>query len=97
MSDGPIYRADRDHIKRAHRVQGRHDATLIDGAGRAYAVTVVDLSSGGFRLECDETFKIGEYVALRVAKYGDFAAQIRWALGREAGGVFLEPIALRPD
>lgn len=97
MSVEPRYQPDRDHIKRAPRIQGCHEATLVDVLGRTYPVTVIDISSGGFRLEGEETFKIGEYVALRVPKFGDFPAQIRWALGREAGGVFLEPIALRED
>ena len=82
------------HIKRAPRIEGRHDALIVDSAGRQVEVTVTDISGGGFRINTDETFSIGEYVALRVARYGDFPAQIRWALGREAGGLFLEPVVL---
>ena len=37
---------------------------------------------------------IGECVQVRVDRYGDFPAQIRWALDHEAGGVFLTPIDL---
>ena len=65
---------------------------MSDGA--EHSVTITDVSSGGFRLRTDDTMPIGEHVFLRVARYGDFPAQIRWALGTEAGGVFLEPVEL---
>jgi hypothetical protein len=45
-------------------------------------------------LQTGETMPIGEHVFLRVPRYGDFPAQIRWALGTDAGGVFLEAIDL---
>lgn len=62
--------------------------------GSEHSVTITDVSSGGFRLSTDDTMPIGEHVFLRVARYGDFPAQIRWALGTEAGGVFLEPVEI---
>ena len=62
--------------------------------GSEHSVTITDVSAGGFHLRSDETMPIGEHVFLRVARYGDFPAQIRWALGTEAGGVFLEPVDL---
>ena len=80
--------------RRGPRIEGRFDAVLIDSAGREYAVVIRDLSSTGFRLEGNENFRAGERVALRVSRYGDFPAEIRWALGHEAGGVFLEAVNL---
>jgi hypothetical protein len=62
--------------------------------GTVHSVTIVDVSAGGFRLRTGDTLPIGEHVFLRVARYGDFPAQIRWALGSDAGGVFLEPVEL---
>ena len=81
-------------IKRAPRVDGRHPALLATADGHTMSVTITDISAGGFRVQTDEMLRIGEYVALRVDGYGEFPAQIRWALGAEAGGVFLEPIVL---
>lgn len=81
-------------IKRASRLKIYHDAMLVDSSGRQYAVTVLDISASGFRAQCDETLRIGEYVALRVPKYGDFQAQIRWSVCNEAGGMFLNPVVL---
>jgi hypothetical protein len=82
------------HTKRAPRVDTRFKATLFDSDGGKHVVTVTDVSREGCRLETDEMLRIGEYVKLEVPKYGTFPAQIRWALGNEAGAVFLEPVFL---
>jgi len=87
-------RLDDGHIKRASRLKIFHHAVLVDSAGRQYDVTVLNISGTGFRARSDETLKIGEYVALRVPRYGDFQAQIRWSVGDEAGGMFLNPVVL---
>jgi hypothetical protein len=81
-------------IKRAPRVDTNFNAALTDSDGNRLPVTVIDISSEGCRLETDGTLKIGEKVELEVPKYGTFPVQIRWALGNEAGAVFLEPIFL---
>lgn len=62
--------------------------------GSEHPVVVTDVSSGGFHLKTKETIPIGSHVFLRVERYGNFPAQIRWALGGEAGGVFLQPVDL---
>lgn len=81
-------------IKRAPRVDTRFKAAMIDSDGNSIPVVVIDISREGCRLETEETLKIGEKVELQVPKYGTFPAQIRWALGKEAGAVFLEPVFL---
>ena len=81
-------------IKRSPRVDTRFDATLIDSEGGNHSVVVTDISREGCRLEASDLLKIGENVQIEVPKYGLFPAQIRWALGNEAGAVFLEPIFL---
>ena len=82
------------HIKRSPRVDTRFDATLIDSDGGRHQIIVTDISREGCRLETVEVLKIGENVQIEVPKYGLFPAQIRWALGSEAGAVFLEPVFL---
>ena len=82
------------HISRKPRVSVAHEAVVVMSDGCEHPATITDVSSGGFRLRSEQTMPIGEHVFLRVAGYGDFPAQIRWALGSEAGGVFLEPIEL---
>lgn len=79
-------------IKRAPRVDTRFGTSLIDSDGNSVSVVVIDISREGCRMETDGSLKIGEQVQIKVPKYGTFAAQIRWALGNEAGAVFLEPV-----
>jgi hypothetical protein len=81
-------------IKRAARVDTRFKATLVDSDGAQHDVIVTDISREGCRLETKELLKIGENVKIEVPKYGLYPAQIRWALGDEAGAVFLEPVFL---
>jgi len=79
-------------IKRAARVDTRIDTFLTDSDGNRIPVTVIDISRDGCRMETSAMLRISEKVQLEVPKYGTFAAQIRWALGNEAGAVFLEPV-----
>ena len=79
-------------ISRRQRIAVSHDAKLVTAQGAEHDVIITDVSAGGFRLRTAVTMPIGEHVFLRVDRYGDFPAQIRWALGNEAGGVFLAPI-----
>lgn len=81
-------------VKRAPRVDTRFKASLIDSDGNVMPVLVMDISREGCRLETEATLKIGEKVDIEVPKYGKFPAQVRWALGSEAGVVFLEPVFL---
>ena len=81
-------------VKRAPRVDTRFKATLKDSDGNAIPVIVMDISREGCRLETDGSLRIGEKVQIEVPKYGIYPAQIRWALGNEAGAVFLEPVLL---
>lgn len=77
--------------KRSPRIDIRHSAALVDSGGTEHQVVILDISSGGFRLEISEPLRIGEFVSIRAASGECFDAQIRWALGAEAG-VFLTPV-----
>ena len=61
-------------------------------------VVVTDLSVRGFRLKANETLydgeniMIGEPVIVRVERRDDLRAEIVWAQGCEAGGVFLDSV-----
>lgn len=81
-----------DHAKRAPRIDVQRPAVLIDSDGRESGVLILDISSGGFRLQVEESLLIGEFVTLRVERGREFPAQVRWALGTEAGGVFLADV-----
>jgi len=79
-------------IKRAPRIDYSRPATLVDSAGAEHQVTVVDISSSGFKLEVSELPAIGDVVTLTVDRSGSVQAQIRWAVSGQAGGVFLTPV-----
>lgn len=81
-------------IKRAPRVDTHFQTSLTDSDGGKMPVVVTDISREGCRLETDGSLKIGEQVELEVPKYGTYSAQIRWAMGNQAGAVFLEPVFL---
>jgi hypothetical protein len=76
---------------RAPRIDLRRPAALINSDGVETDVVILDVSRGGFRLEVSEDLRIGERVTLR-AEHDRFPAEIRWALGKEAGGVFLTAV-----
>ena len=80
------------HIKRAARVDTRIETFLTDSDGNRIPVVVIDISRDGCRMETSAMLRISEKVQIEVPKYGTFAAQIRWALGNEAGAIFLEPV-----
>ena len=79
-------------IKRAPRVDLRRPAVLIDSSGVETVVTILDVSSAGFKLETEGPARIGEVVTLRGAGSADLQAQIRWAVGDQAGGIFLTEV-----
>jgi len=81
-------------VKRAPRVDTRFSTRLTDSDGTVVDVVVVDISREGCRLQTDGALKIGEKVEIEVPRHGNFPAQIRWALGSEAGAVFLSPVFL---
>lgn len=82
-------------IKRGPRVLTDLQAVLLRTNGEEVRAIITDISRDGFKLSADAQLRIGERLDLRVPKTGDVPAQIRWAFGNEAGGVFLAPLPLR--
>lgn len=80
--------------QRSPRVQISIAAVLIDSDGGELPVQVIDVSSSGFRLRSDEQLMAGEEVRLRIPRYGDFRAQLKWVNGHDTGGMFLEAVRL---
>ena len=52
-------------------------------------ILVADLSYNGCRIHCDDRFRAGEVVELRVVKRGAVQAEIRWTAEGRAGAAFL--------
>ena len=76
---------------REKRVDVRKPALLINSDGMEIDVLVLDVSSHGFRIELDDQLRVGELVSLK-ADDELVGAEIRWVLGKEAGGTFISPI-----
>lgn len=82
-------------IKRGPRVSTDLKARLLRPDGEEIDVVITDISKDGFKLSTNTQLMIGERVELSIPKTGDVPVQIRWALGQEAGGIFLSPLPLR--
>ena len=83
-----------DHDSREPRIAVRCEAVLVEEDGCLLDVVIVDVSRDGFRLESDSELEVGSEVIIRAPKLEPIKALIRWTCGNEAGGVFLEPVAL---
>ena len=82
------------YLKREPRIALRCNAVLIEGDGCSLDVVITDVSRDGFKLESRSELEVGAEVMLLVSKLQPVKAMIRWTCGYEAGGVFLEPVAL---
>ena len=84
----------RGYKDRSARVRVTCDGVLTEADGCEVPVVVIDVSSSGFRLTSRSELEPGSEVELRVQKLAPVRALIRWTCGYEAGGVFLDPVAL---
>ena len=57
-------------------------------------IALRDISSHGFRAECEANLKIGGYVMLEVSGIGQVEAKIMWRRNAEIGAQFARPITL---
>ena len=81
----------RGMASRETRVDVRKPAILVNSDGMEIIAIVLDISSHGFRVEVDDQLRVGELVSLHVD--GELvSAEIRWVLGKEAGGTFITPV-----
>ena len=81
-------------IKRAPRVDTHIRATVAGSEGETMPVVVTDISREGCKLETESTLTIGEQIEIQIDRYGSYSAKVRWAMGNEAGAIFLEPVSL---
>ena len=78
---------------RGARIGVAYDALLRCDAGE-FDAQILNVSGKGFRLRSRIALEPGWDVSVHVAKLAPVRASIRWASGLEAGGVFLESVAL---
>ena len=78
----------RTPLPRQPRIRLDVTACLICSDGEKLKVTVIDLSSDGFRVKVPEPLFVNERVQLEMGRAGFADAVIRWVSDGEAGGVF---------
>jgi hypothetical protein len=78
---------------RGARIAVRYDALVRCEAGDVEA-QILNISGSGFRVRASQALEPGWDVYVKVAKHPPVKATIRWSSGLEAGGVFLESVAL---
>lgn len=82
--------------RRAPRIDVHYDGLLITSDSHEVKVVVRDLSRNGFRIKLiDGEVLVREHVHLRVGRNTASKAEIKWALGSEAGGIFLDSASVR--
>jgi hypothetical protein len=80
--------------RRGARVPVEGSAELRQQNWYSVEVTIRNVSTSGFMAECHEPVRIGSYVSLEVPGVGAVHAQVRWQIGKQMGGMFLDPISL---
>ncbi len=83
----------RELVPRAPRTDTGFVVVLRCAAGE-FPARVTNLSASGFRLSSAQPLQAGWEVSLEVLKRTPVKCVIRWAAGYDAGGVFLESVAL---
>lgn len=59
-----------------------------------FPARITNLSSSGFRLHSARPLETGWEISLEVPKRPPVKCMVCWSSGKEAGGVFVEPVAL---
>lgn len=83
----------RELAPRSPRVDAGFIVRVRCAAGE-FPARITNLSGAGFRLQAARALEPGWEVSLEVPKLPSVKCVIRWARGKKAGGVFLEPVAL---
>lgn len=79
---------------RPPRIAVHYQAVLTEADGCRVNVVITNISRDGFHLDSGAELEAGEEVSLHIPKSNPVRARIRWTRGREAGGTFLESVAL---
>ena len=83
----------RELVPRPARIDASFDVLLRCPAGE-FGASITNLSGSGFRLRSPCALQPGCEISLEVPKMPPVKGVIRWAAGNDAGGVFVEAVAL---
>jgi hypothetical protein len=84
------------YTEREPRIDVRYRAVLIETDGCELDVEIKDVSRDGFRLASQGKLDPGQEIWLAVSNssLAPLRGLVKWTCGDEAGGVFLDPVAL---
>ena len=85
--------AGREYLSRKPRIDVSFDVLVTCAAGD-FRARMTNLSGSGFRLHASRALEPGWELTLRVGKLAPVKGTVCWAEGRDAGGVFTDPVAL---
>lgn len=83
----------RDFVPRPTRIDASFDVLVRCTAGE-FEASITNLSGEGFRLRSTRALEPGWEVSLEIPRMPPVKGMIRWAAGKDAGGVFVEAVAL---
>lgn len=72
------------------RLEASERCTVIDENGSEAEGILINVSDGGFCIESDARFDVGQRIEIRVPGLGQLFGIVRWHTRRRTGGV-LEP------
>jgi hypothetical protein len=81
-------------LRKTERIALDQPARLRPNEWSRVEIRLVDVSSAGFRAECEARVRAGDIVTLEGAGLGCAEAQISWAHDGELGARFIDPVAL---
>jgi hypothetical protein len=83
-------------VRREKRTQVNEPARLHPNSWSSLEVRVLDISTNGFRAECDARITVGSSVALEIEGIGAVHAHVTWRRGQRFGAKFDQPVDMAP-
>ncbi|HEY0130341.1 MAG TPA: PilZ domain-containing protein [Allosphingosinicella sp.] len=84
-----------DSGRQSERLPLDAETRLRPNSWSSLQIKMLDLSTSGFRAECDAKVKPGGSVSLDVPGIGSVDAQVEWQRGDQFGARFFAPIELK--
>ena len=81
-------------MRREKRLPLDEPARLHPNAWSSLEVRVLDLSSSGFRAECEARVMVGSCVTLELPGIGSEVAYVTWRRGDRFGAKFRQPVSI---
>lgn len=78
-------------MRKAERIEVDKAARLHPNGWSSVEVRLLDISTGGFRAECEARVRPGDLVTIELAGIAPARAWVSWCRGKSFGARFVEP------